>query len=86
MSGPLKRTAHLPLGYVAEFRWSGSRFDVLWEPDLPRISSERHRRKFVKAYTAARDEFMTEVATLIGGAVATLTPEGVSVVQPQTRH
>ena len=69
MIGGITHTAHLPLGYVAEFRWTGGGMKVEWLPDVPVIRSPRHRRKFFEAYQAARRDFLTDVATTLGGNV-----------------
>ena len=42
MIGGITHTAHLPLGYVAEFRWTGGGMKVEWLPNVPVIRSPRH--------------------------------------------
>jgi hypothetical protein len=43
-----------------------------WDPEMPRFVSNRAASRFEKAYLAARDEFMQDVAQLIAGAVLTI--------------
>jgi hypothetical protein len=63
-----ERIVKLPYGYTATFQWrEGMRIE--WKPNVPRIHSARHRRKFFEAYKMARHEFMTDVAAIIGGNV-----------------
>jgi hypothetical protein len=93
--GRLTRSFTLPFGLRATFSFSptgGLRTD--WEPDTPQktIRSDRAWNKFYKAYVKARDEFMAEVATLIGGPVLTVTmPDAngavdTTISHPHTRH
>jgi hypothetical protein len=99
-NAPLRHTAVLPHGFRATFEWEPppARPDVFamnvrWHPGVPHIHSARHRRKFLAAYQAARREFLTMIATIIGGnvlvadtnaAVTELTE--LEVVQPAVRH
>src|SRR4051794_26201095 len=92
MSSVFKHTAHLPFGFTAEFSWEpGNEMRVEWEPDVPRIRSPRHRRRFFEAYVAARREFMTDVATSMGGNLAVVDwagdgmPITLEVVEPVSR-
>jgi hypothetical protein len=78
--------AALPCGYTATFSWDGS-MHVAWEPSVPNIRSRRARHKFLQAYAAARREFMTGVAALLGGAVLIVDTDGATeVVQPPSRQ
>jgi hypothetical protein len=92
MSSVFKHTVHLPFGFTAEFSWGpGDAMRVEWEPDVPRIRSPRHRRRFFKAYLAARREFMTNVATSMGCNLAVVDCAGdgpitFEVVEPGFRH
>src|SRR5262245_26737134 len=84
--------ARLPHGYTATFRFRGGHaVDVEWLPDVPRIRSLRHRRKFLEAYQRARQAFLREVATVIGRGVAAIYTDGskvlgVDVVSPLQKH
>jgi hypothetical protein len=74
MSSEIRHAAKLPLGYRAVFTWeppSPGAFgmSVAWTPTRPVIRSARHRRHFLEAYQAARREFLTMVATTLGGTV-----------------
>ena len=89
----IKHTAPLPYGFTAEFSWGpANALRVEWEPDVPRIRSPRRRAKFFEAYVAARREFMTNVATSIGGrfAVIDFAGDGMpithEVVEPGVKH
>ncbi len=86
MADAIKRTTALPLGYSATFVWDGT-LSIEWSPDVPRIRSPRHWRKFFAAYQAARRDFFKDVATTLGGAVgvADLTGE-FEVISPGTKH
>ena len=85
----ITHTARLPHGYEVEFAWlaESRHLRVRWSPDVPRIASTRHRRKFFETYAAARRDFMRDVATSIGGSVgiADLTGE-FECVRPATKH
>jgi hypothetical protein len=60
---------------------------VQWEPDIPRINSQRHLRKFFEAYTKARREFMTDVAATLGGGVLVVDMDGTSeIITPPSRQ
>jgi hypothetical protein len=92
---PIAHTARLPHGFRVRFSWTAEKsLQVEWEPDVPRIQSARHRRKFFEAYATARREFMRIVATVIGGNVVIVdVPGGVTddkftfeAVSPATRH
>ena len=89
----IKHTAHLPNGFTAEFSWGpANALRIEWEPDVPRIRLPRRRAKFFAAYVAARREFMTDVATSIGGnfAVIDFAGDGMpithEVVEPGVKH
>ncbi len=86
MTDSITHTARLLFGYRVTFAWDGS-LRVEWEPDVPVIRSARHRRKFFKAYSLARREFMRDEATTIGGnvGIADMTGE-FEVVTPATKH
>lgn len=74
MSGPFTRSYRLPHGFTAEFRLDLANLEgglaCEWSPDVPRIHSPRARRKFVEAYTMARDDFLQDIAQMIAGSVA----------------
>ena len=74
----IEHIARLPHGYVAIFRWHDRQtpMAVEWTPDVPCIRSNRARRKFFSAYAAARGEFMTDVAAVLGGAVVVADVSG----------
>jgi hypothetical protein len=92
----IARTIRLPYAYKAEFAWlaESKQLRVRWLPDVSRINSARHRRKFFEAYAAARREFMRDVATAVGGNVAILDVPGevtdgkfaLEHVNPATKH
>jgi hypothetical protein len=82
----LEHVAKLPCGYTATFRWDNG-MKVQWEPDIPRINSQRHLRKFFEAYTKARREFMTDVAATLGGGVLVVDMDGTSeIITPPSRQ
>ena len=65
--------------------------DVQWSPDVPRFRSSRHRRRFLEAYQLARQDFMRQVATVIGGKFAVIDTDGsnvlgVDVASPLAKH
>jgi hypothetical protein len=92
MSDLVSTVARLPHGYTAYFRLrTGPVVDVQWSPDVPRFHSSRHRRKFLEAYQLARQDFMRQVATVIGGKFAVLDTDGsnvlgVDVASPLAKH
>jgi hypothetical protein len=84
----IEHTAALPFGYTALFRWRDGAAAVEWTPEVPRIRSNRARRKFMEAYAAARRAFYTDVAAVVGGAVAVVDYPGCGfeAVAPPVRH
>ena len=92
MTSELKRSFNLPFGYAATFVWAGDgALMVCWEPGPPQIRNERAQRQFFKAYKAARQDFYTEIAALVGGAcmiidVGNKKYEGVEVVRAPVQH
>jgi hypothetical protein len=50
-----------PLGLLCE-----------WDPDIPHFTSNRAARRFEKAYIAARDEFLQEVAQLLDASIVNI--------------
>jgi hypothetical protein len=83
-------TADLPLGYRCTFIWDGTAFSTCWEPDSPwdTIRSHRRKRRLLRAYVKARDDFLQDLAMLIGGSIAIITrgDPGITLVQPATRQ
>ncbi len=90
----ISRVYELPFGYTATFAWTSGGLHAAWEPAPPRIKKARARRKFFEAYKAARGEFMTEVARLLGGGIAIIdtTEDGgidltnLQITLPPTEH
>jgi hypothetical protein len=85
-AAPHERTMTMPFGYRVTFRWNGTALSAAWAPDLPVIRREKAHRKFLAAYVAARNEFLADIATMIGGAVLVLDPEGHTAIAPEKRH
>jgi hypothetical protein len=59
-------------GVRVTFRFDGKpplRLECEWDPEVPEFTSPRVARRFERAYLAARNEFMREVAQLIGGTI-----------------
>jgi hypothetical protein len=85
----IRRSYTLPLGYTAEFIRSGGRdghdIRIEWTPQIPVIRNPRIRRKFITAYQDARAAFLTDLAAVLGGSIATVDYDGttgtVGVVQ-----
>jgi hypothetical protein len=78
----------LPHGYRVTFRFAP---ECTWEPGVPRVRSARAKRRFFTAYTAARDAFLADVATMGGVAllVADVTGDGAvatTAIGPGVRH
>jgi hypothetical protein len=83
----IEHTASLPFGYRATFRWSpASGLDVQWTPDVPVIRQTRRRRRFLAAYDAARNAFLAEIATTIGGNVLVLDSDGRQNMIPPVQN
>jgi hypothetical protein len=86
-----RRRVCLPHGYTATFSFSpATGLACDWEPSPPRIRTTRAQRRFLSAYTAERDAFITEVATMIGGValVADVAGDGIvgtRTIKPETR-
>jgi predicted transcriptional regulator of viral defense system len=82
-------TLALPMGYRVTFKFAPAThtLSVEWAPDVPSLSSPRHRRKFFEAYKAARRDFFTNIATTIGGSVRVADLNGeTEVMSPGTKH
>ena len=88
---PYRRAVRLPHGFVVEFTFSGDGLECAWTP-YPPSRNHFHKPKaasrFFSAYVAARDDFITDVATMIGGAVAVVNTEDLActVLKPGTRQ
>jgi hypothetical protein len=85
----LRHRAVLPFGYSADFIWRGSGLiEIQWEPDQPRIRSQRAFNGFLKAYQAERSTFLQMVATTaVHGSILIADTNGdLEVVQPAARH
>jgi hypothetical protein len=85
----IEHTARLPHGYTATFRWHDRQTPtaVEWTPGVPRILSNRARRKFWQAYAAARRAFMTDVAAVLGGVVVIADVTGeVELIPVPVKH
>jgi hypothetical protein len=90
------RTARLPLGFRATFRFSPTAgIEVAWSPALPtNIESKRAFRRFFRAYAAERDAFLRDVATILRITVAVVDvgspklPElgGCTTIRPESIH
>lgn len=79
--------ARLPLGYRVTFTFSDGDVRTEWAPAVPRIASPRHRRKLLRAYERARDDFLRDVATALDGTVAVLDGTGrVAAIRPAVCH
>jgi hypothetical protein len=83
-----RRTVKLPLGFRCTFAFAvdtGLRF--VWHPGIPRIESNRARRRFMAAYTAERDRFLAEVAGMLGAAVVVAGGNGgATTIMPEARQ
>ena len=66
----------LPGGYLASFSFDikTSVVEVEWEPNLP--PPEARRAGFVRAYRKARNEFLADVSSGIGGPVFVIEAGG----------
>jgi hypothetical protein len=88
--------AKLLYGFAATFSWTGDEMKVRWEPEAPsprNIRTLKARRRFVAAYTVARDEFIRMVATVTGMEVAVVDVPAnagdkpqITVHEPETTH
>lgn len=81
------RTSALPFGCTVTFRWSANSLSVEWEPTIPALRSQRARSQFLRAYQEARNDFLRDVATMLGGNVLVIDTNGdVAAVRPGTRQ
>jgi hypothetical protein len=63
------------------------RHDHRMAAGLANHSTGRGRRKFLAAYEAARNEFLTDIATIIGGGVLVMDLEGnATAIVPDKKH
>ena len=87
-----RRSVRLPFAYAAEFVFRSNPyfFEVFWSPDRPHIRNPRAWRKFFAAYTAERDDFLRDAATMLGGAVLVADVGGnlggITVIKQAVRH
>jgi hypothetical protein len=75
----LARAYRLPHGFTAEFKAELDRIKpgevnpsgntCEWSPHVPYIRSASARRKFLQAYIAVRDDFLRDLARVIGGSI-----------------
>lgn len=78
-------TSALPYGYRVTFEWSANAMACEWEPGVPAIHSHRARRHFLRAYQEARNDFLRDVATMLGGNVLVIDTNGdMAAVRPGT--
>jgi hypothetical protein len=79
MTGAHRRRYQLGFGVAVEFvfRPTECRKDGLsatalvceWDPAMPRFQPGNAKNKFLRRYTAARDDFLQDVAQLLGGSI-----------------
>jgi hypothetical protein len=75
----IARVYQLPHGFTAEFRAEPEKLEpgavnvegivCEWSPHRPHIRSARARRKFLRSCTAARADFLRDLAQGLGGAI-----------------
>lgn len=79
----MTRTAALPFGLSVMFTYTGTGLRREWSPEMPAatIRTNRARAKLIAAYTAARDDFLKDIATLRNSAMIVADVEGGSITR-----
>jgi len=86
--------AKLPHGFQVTFQYfPWGQVECVWSPDVPPYEV-RSNRKFKAAYQAARAEFMTTLATMLGDNLPMVvidtddagTPNEATAYRPQTKQ
>lgn len=85
-----RRAIALPFGLTAHFSFVGGHFECAWAPDHPArlIRKPKAKRRFIAAYTEARNDFIRDLATLLGGKVGVIDTDdwGLTTIEPGTRQ
>ena len=99
MSAVHRRRYRLGFGVAVEFVFrpgecqkddlSATALVCEWDPAMPRFRPGNAKNKFLRRYTAARDDFLQDVAQLVGGSVLNVDldeqyrPSEMTVFAPQ---
>ncbi|RJT36220.1 hypothetical protein D3227_21210 [Mesorhizobium waimense] len=84
---PFCRRVALTHGYEVEFTAGASGLSRVWYPAPPVFRSRRAGRRFLEAYRAARNDFVRDMATMLGGTIVVCDTEGaVNVIEPGVRQ
>jgi hypothetical protein len=70
-----RRAYRIGYGYTANFAYRSDPEPFVaceWSPATPSIKGKRARDRFASAYRTARNDFLQEIAQLIGGTVASV--------------
>lgn len=81
-----RRSFRLPHGHKVTFSYGPEGLQCIAVPWPPVQLSARQRRRLSAAYEAARAEFMSDVATMLGGPVHVLDGKGLHVFTPARRQ
>ncbi|RWL98943.1 hypothetical protein [Mesorhizobium sp.] len=81
-----QRAFRLPFGAKVTFSWGAEGFDRVIDPKPPTDLSPRQRQRFLKAYLAARQDFLSDLAAMLGGPVAILDEMGLHTSRPEARQ
>jgi len=81
-----KATYSLPKRFEVDMVWNGTSVECRWTPDIP--NKQTINRKLLKAYTLARDDFYTDVATIEDRtlAVVDLMSQKITEITPSTNN
>ncbi|MDX0194303.1 hypothetical protein GOD34_18360 [Sinorhizobium medicae] len=82
------RQFFLPFDFTVTFVWLGETFRCEWTPDLPRIRKPRALNKLLRAYQAARRDFLSDIATMHGVRIVALDlpDDSFDLIEPKTRQ
>lgn len=85
-----RRAVPMPYGLVAHFSFVGGYFECAWAPDIPSriIRKPKAKRRFIAAYTDARNDFIRDLATITGLRVAVVNTDDLSftAIGPEVRQ
>ncbi|MFK0272713.1 hypothetical protein ACIQUG_03510 [Ensifer sp. NPDC090286] len=77
-----RRAVPMPFGLVAHFSFVGGNFECAWAPDQPWriIRKSKAKRRFIAAYTDARNDFIRDLATITGLRMVEQTQDTVGPI------
>ncbi|MCP4286382.1 MAG: hypothetical protein GY792_18365, partial [Gammaproteobacteria bacterium] len=76
-----QKSIDMPHGYRVTFTIGASGFTAEWEPRIPKTKRLQKESLFMQTYLKARDEFISEYATMTSGGVLGACPRIASLLR-----